>query len=208
VVNVALSVSTNQFLYNGLKTGAAILEANLTNKQLQLALKSDAVSGGAAQVSISLNASQNPATFASTFNFNKVDAHDVWSALFGFKFASGPASFEGDISSLGNSDAEMISNLSGWVNGRLEGATVAGTAIANFTHASGAGWPAGNSAALYAQAKFTLQQGVASVSEGKISGAGFAWPIAGEIDLLRKALNITAVGQWRLSGPWVLPAFQ
>jgi uncharacterized protein involved in outer membrane biogenesis len=212
-LDAELAISTNKLIYNGLQTGPATLEATLVNRVLHAELKSQALAKGTGEAIIDFDAAQLPPKLQLDLSFQNVEAKSVLDPLFSVTWLSGPLTLNAKLSAAGDNQAALLSNLSGTVQAKLDQGSVTGVDLGNLTSLASKdgseGWLGGTTSSMSADLKATLNDGVATLGDSKIEGAGVSLTPQGEIDVLRKSLDLTADAglpvKLQLKGPWQKP---
>ena len=199
----------NTLTYNGLKTGAAAIEGSLKNRVLIAALNSQDVAGGAGQINLNLDATQLPPNLKLDVSLANVAAKPVLAALSDQNYLSGAFNFESHFTASGSSQAEMISTLSGDATASVENGAISGADLSTLATRPVDGWNGGQTPSLKGQMQFKVSEGVATLGENQLDGAGVSLHTEGEIDLLRKALDLTTGSdvKVKIQGPWGKPTF-
>ncbi len=212
-VDAQVSLSTNAVIYNTLKTGPATLTASLRNRVLQASLKSGALAQGAGEIDVEFDAAQLPPKLRLDLDFKNVEAKTVLASLFGITWMTGPLTFVAKLSASGDTQAAFISNLAGSLDAKLENGAVTGVDLSKLiglASADGAdGWLGTATTSVTASTTATITDGVAILGESRVASAGVNVVPAGEIDLLRQSLDLSADAglpvKLSIKGPWQKP---
>ncbi len=148
------------------------------------------------------------------------EAKDFLGKAFGIHFLSGPVDLKTDLKAVGSSPAQLISTLAGTASLSLTGGALDGVDLATLAglvskeDAQGWGLADGVSTPLSAaKAQANFKDGIATLSDSSIDAAGLAATVSGDIDLLRRAVNLTVKPERglpipvaaRVKGPWEKP---
>ncbi len=193
--------SSNSLNLNDLKTGAATIVGALKDRVLTAVVKSNDFAGGTGQLDVGLDATQLPPKLKLDVSLANV------AALISKNFLSGGITLESHLAATGNSQAEMIYTLSGDATVSLDGSTISGATLSTLATKPMDGWNGGQSPNLKGQMQFRLSEGVAKLGENQLDGAGVSLHSEGEIDLLRKSLEVTTGPdvKVKIQGPWAKP---
>lgn len=205
--DVQFRLSANALEYGSLKTGAATVEGALQNRVLKAVIKSQDLAGGSGEFVVGLDATQLPPKLNLDVSLVKVAAMPGLSALINHSFLSGGLSLDSHFAATGNSHSEMMSTLRGDATIAIAGGTISGVTLKTIAAQSGMSWNGGQTSNLNGQMKFTINEGVATLGENQLDGEGFSLHSEGEIDLLRKSLDIVTgpVVKVKIQGLWHKP---
>ncbi len=206
-LDMQFRLSTNSLHYNGLKTGVATVEGALKDRVLTATVKSDDLAGGASQFDVGLDATQLPPKLKLDVSLANVAAKPALAALINQSFLSGALTLDSHLTATGNSQAELISTLSGDATASVEGGTVSGAELSTLAKEPVQGWNGGQTPNLKGQAQFSLTEGVAKLGENQLDAAGVSLHSEGDIDLLRKSLDLQTGPdvKVKIQGPWAKP---
>lgn len=193
--------SANSFQFNDMKTGAATVAGALKDRVLNAVVKSNDFAGGTGQFDVGLDATQLPPKLKLDVSLANV------AALTKKNFLSGGITLESHLAATGNSQAELISTLSGNATVALGGSTISGADLNTLAAQPKDGWNGGQTPNVKGQMQFTLNEGVAKLGENQLDGAGVSLHSEGEIDLLRKSIAVTTGPdvKVKIQGPWGRP---
>ena len=199
--------STDTLLYNELKIGSVNLEGALKNRVLKVEVKSQDFAGGSGQLDLDLNATQLPPLLKLDVFLKNVAAEPAFAIFSNHQFLSGPLTLESQLQATGSSQAEIISTMSGQANVTLLDGTLAGANLASLASLPMEGWNGGQTKNLNGQAQFTFNEGLAKLGDNQFSGSGFSFQGEGEIDILRRSLDLLTGPQIKvkIQGPWSMP---
>jgi AsmA protein len=193
-IDAQFKLSSDRLIYGGLTTGAATIEGTLKDRVLKSSLKGSAVAGGAVELDVTYATQQLPPHLKFNAQVDHVDAKQFLSSVIGQTWLSGELTGTADFEADGESQAEMVSRLSGDVD-----ASVAKLAIPSLEKTILL--PMLSSAK--AMLKASISDGIMTVGENSFGGSG-------EIDLLRQALSITVTAPNKqkilVTGQWSAPA--
>jgi uncharacterized protein involved in outer membrane biogenesis len=206
-----------------ISSGPLDISGTLTDGTLTAELSGDDVAGGRAKATLAIAAptAQTEARHSLVLTVEGAEAR----ALTGSPVLSGPVSLTADLTALGSSEAMLVSSLGGTAEVRLSKAVVRGVDFDNLTRAvaraivEGWKWSDESSTDISsAGASFRLEDGVATCDDISIEGAEISAEGSGEIDLFRRALDLSLSPrissgdneamlpvQVRITGPWAKP---
>ena len=205
--DVQFRLSANAIDYGSLKTGAATVEGTLQNRVLSAAIKSQDIAGGTAQIDLGLDATQLPPKLKLDVALANVAAKPALAALIDQNFMTGALTLESHLAATGNSQAELMSTLSGDASVFVDGGTISGADFNTFAAQPMDGWNGGQTASLEGQIQFTINEGVAKLGDNQLDAIGVSLQSEGEIDLLRKSIAVTTGPdvKVKIQGPWGKP---
>ena len=200
-IDMQFRFSANSLQLNDLKTGAATVAGALKDRVLNAVVKSNDFAGGTAQFDVGLDATQLPPKLKLDVSLANV------ATLTKKNFLSGGITLESHLAATGNSQAELISTLSGNATVALDGSTISGADLNTLAAQPKDGWNGGQTPNVKGQMQFTLNEGVAKLGENQLDGAGVSLHSEGEIDLLRKSIAVTTGPdvKVKIQGPWAKP---
>jgi AsmA protein len=195
-LDIELKLSTTKLRYNDLETGVATLEAKLKDRKLDATIKSSAVAGGAGDFAVDFDAAQLPAKLKLNLDLMRVEANPVLAALFGMKWLSGPLTLSTQLSAVGNSQAELLSTLGGQAQIGLQDGVISGVDIGKIAGAASKniveGWAGEKTQAVNAAITLAFKEGIATVGSNEITTPDLSLSASGEIDLLRRSLDLSS----------------
>ena len=205
--DVQFRFSANALDYGSLKTSAATVEGTLQNRVLKAAIKSQDIAGGTGQFGVGLDATQLPPKLKLDVSLANVAAKPVLAALINQSFLSGGLTLEAHLAATGNSQAELISTLSGDASVSLDASTISDVTLSTLATQPMDGWNGGQTPNVKGQAQFTVSEGVAKLGDNELDASGVSLHSEGEIDLLRKSLDVTTGPdvKVKIQGPWAKP---
>jgi uncharacterized protein involved in outer membrane biogenesis len=220
-INATVKMSAATCICAGIETGPATLSAQLQSGALTAALVAAPQSGGDVSVDLALSSDADPA-LGLKLKATDVRAEDLLAKAFGVSFLQGPIALDADLTSGGASAAEMMSRLAGQASVSLKDGTLRGVDLAQAVGLAGEdsreGWGGSADQALSLPAAGTatarFADGIASLSDTRLESEGVKLAISGEVDLLRRAVNLMAKPEGkaarlplgiRIKGPWDNP---
>ena len=220
-VDAAVTLDTANLIYSGAAFGPAKIAANLVAGRLEARI----VAGSSAEASILLDGSGPIDEFALVAAGRNANATELFGPLSGITWLDGGADFNATISGTGKTQQEMVSTLKGEVqiainNGWLRGLDM-GLGLSAVAREIQKGWPgAGKGETPFSSlaASFTIADGIAAMKTLNLQSPAVTMTGTGEIDLLRRALDLrvdprlVASGQTTglpvpivVKGPWASP---
>lgn len=221
-IDGAVTLDAANLTYSGLAFGPSRIAANLAAGRLDARI----VSGTSSEASILVDGSGPANEFALVFSGKNANATELLGPLAGIAWLDGEAQLNATISGTGKTQQEMISTLKGEVqialaNGWLRGLDM-GLGLAAVAREIQNGWPGGGKGETpftSLAASFTIADGIAAMKTLKLESPALAMTGSGEIDLLRRALDlradprlVTASGETAglpvaivVKGPWAKP---
>lgn len=192
-MDAAVTLDTAKLIYSGAAFGPSKIAANLVAGRLEARI----VSGPSAEVSLLLDGSGPVDEFALVVASRNASATSLFGPLAGIAWLDGTADFNATISGTGKTQQEMISTLKGEVqialaNGWLRGLDM-DLALGAVAREMQKGWPGagrGETPFTSLAASFTLADGIAAMKILKLESASLTMTGTGEIDLLRRALDL------------------
>jgi hypothetical protein len=182
------------------------------------------VSGGSATATIRLDATTPSPAVSIDFAGRQIEARGLLSSLFGLSVLNGWADVSANLNATGNSQAEMISTLTGsasidMANGRFERIDP-GALLTRVSSEIVEGWQSEGSTPFNdLHASFSIADGVATISQLSYSGSSLSLRMSGEADVLRRTVNLRAEPSYvdpsgastawpvqiAVTGPWAKP---
>jgi len=216
-VDLQFRVTANQLLYEKFQIPTTQVEGQLNDGVLNAHISG--VQFG--KIELNFDAKQTPPKLDLILALEHSEAGTFLSSIAGMNWLSGNMQLNASLSAKGTSQAEMMGNLAGTADVQGESFAIHGADLAGLATRALAepvsGWGSGDSGPVTAKAKFSISDGIATVSENSLSGASIKLSQTGEIDILRKALNLEAVvglngadhknNKVEISGPWANPRF-
>ncbi len=191
-----ISITTDRFVAGAVDTGAAVLKATLDNGKLAARLDAAALFGGKGSLEFALNRGTTTAMNLS-LDVTGVEAREFLGKGFGLTFLSGPVDLKADLTAKGESPAQLASTLAGTANVALQESRIDGldlAALAGVISAADAqGWglsPGSATALARATASANFTDGIATLKDTKLEAKNLTADVSGEIDLLRRAVDL------------------
>ena len=221
-LDAELTVGARRLVMGQLAMGPADLTARLAAGKLVAEFKVAGLEGGGGTVTAGLDASAPLPHLSLNLALADVEAQGFLGKLLDFHWLSGPMAVSAELQADGNSQARLISTLSGSADLALASGAVRGVDLNRLVRAVAAtatdGWgadPALGTALENASAHFTVRDGIATSSDITLSAAGLSVAAAGDVDILRRAVDLVARPQLaaagdgtalpvqvKVSGPW------
>ncbi len=221
-VDIKARLATKKLVYGAIETGPAMIEAALAKGRLNARISEAELYGGKADAQIVLDGGGGVPAMELTITAKAIGARDFFRDLAGLDRIEGEASLTAVVKGRGDSQQEMVSTLEGAVGVSVDKGSIRGldaAAVAAAVQESALpGWPLQDSSDTQfdnLSAKFTVADGIAAMPEMKLDGAAIALTGKGEVDLLRRDLDLTftakpaaagaaptAIG---VTGPWGRP---
>ena len=184
-IDAAFQVSAKSFTYGPLTLRDVMLSGMLKDRNLKASVKGNDTVKGNLNVDIDFQSQQLPPTLKLKFDLAGVEA-ERYLAVVKQKWMSGLLTLNADVMTTGESQAAMVSALSGYVDVGLQGGKLSVAELSDISSA---------------KARFEIRDGIVTLNENDISGSG-------EIDLLRRALAVKFTHQsqvLQINGPWDAP---
>ena len=217
--DVSLSVTSESLMAGAVTAGPSSLKATLKDGVLQAHVESSALFSGKGSLDLTLQQGQDTG-LAVALDVAGAEAKDFLGKAFGIHFLSGPVNLQTDLKATGNNPAQLISTLAGTASLALTGGSIDGIDLASLagliSKEEAQGWGLSDGAVTpltSATASAAFSDGIATLSQGQIEAAGLAASVSGDVDLLRRALNLTVKPERglplpvaaRVKGPWDNP---
>ena len=191
----ALTIETGNLKYSGANFGPTKIAAQLDSGRLETRI----VSGPSSDASVTLDGSGPTDGFAFNYTGRDGDATRLFGPLAGIAWLGGEGVFSASVSGTGKTQQEMISTLKGeahvaLANSALHGIDI-GTALAAVSCKIQNGWPGegrGETPFTTLAADLTIADGIATVKNLKLESPALTMTGTGDIDLLRRALDLRA----------------
>ena len=221
-----ITLETPDLRYGPLNNQPARLVFTATGGKLQASVALRPDDGAIISADFSIDASAAVPFFSAEVKAEGADARLVLSAVLGQDWLSGKGSLTANLSGSGQSQEEIIATLKGSANLSLANGAIAGLDVAaGLGQASFRildGWPGDQTSRTdftSLVADFTVADGIATIGNLKLDGKGLALTATGEIDLLRRAADLSAdprlIGadgtsaglpvRIAVNGPWAAP---
>ncbi len=214
-----IAITTDEMTAGAVKTGPTALRATLTDGALVAHAETQALFGGKGVLDLTLQHG-NGTQMKLGLDVTGATAKDFLGKAFGVTFLSGPVDVKGDLSASGSSPAQLVSTLAGTARVALRDGEVDGIDLAKLAgfvsteDIQGWGLSQGSATAVSsASATATFSDGIATLSEARLTAAGLSAKIEGNVDLLRRAVNLVVTPEKglplpvaaKIKGPWENP---
>ncbi len=219
-VDIKAQLKTKKLVYGAIETGPATVEAALAKGRLNARISETEFYGGKADVQIVLDGGGGVPALEVTFTARGVAARDFFRDLTGLDRIDGTASLTAVLSGAGRTQQEMVSTLEGAAGinvdkGGIRGLDASAMAAA-VRKAPLTGWPLQDTSVTNFDSlsvKAGIADGIVGLSELKIDGAAIALTGKGEVDLLRRDLDLAVTAEAagaeateiKITGPWGRP---
>jgi uncharacterized protein involved in outer membrane biogenesis len=218
-VDGTIKITTDVFRAGAVETGASSLTATLGDGALQARVETTALFGGKGALDLTLSHGA-PTQMKLALDVTGVAAKQFLGTAFGVTFLSGPADVKLNVTAKGDSPVQLVSTLAGTANVNFQAGTIDGIDLAaragllKKDDAEGWGTSSGEVTALTsASASATFADGIAALSTTRLEAAGLSVDITGNVDLLRRAVDLKATPGAGLplpvaatvKGPWDKP---
>lgn len=218
-IDGAVKITTDVFKVGAVEAGPSSLTATLGDGALQARVEVSALFGGKGALDLTLSHG-TPTQMKLALDVTGVAAKPFLGAAFGVTFLSGPADVKLDLTAKGDSPAQLISTLAGSANVNLQNGTIDGIDLATRVgllktdDAEGWGVSTGEvTAVTSASSAATFSDGIATLNNTRLEAAGISADVSGNVDLLRRAVDLKATPGAGLplpvaatvKGPWEKP---
>ncbi|MGQ0484563.1 MAG: AsmA family protein [Hyphomicrobiales bacterium] len=219
-LDIKAELKAKKLFYGAIETGPATIEARLANGRLYAHISGTEFYGGKADARILLDGAGGVPALDLTFSASGVKARDFFNDFSGLDRIDGTASLTAVVNGSGNTEQEMVSTLEGAAaigvdKGGIRGLDAAAMAAA-VRDAPLSGWPLQESSVTKfdsLSAEAGIADGIVSLSELKLDGAAIALTGKGEVDLLRRDLDLAIKAEpagaeatlIKITGPWGRP---
>jgi len=220
-----VTVAARRLTLGELAMGPAELTGTVKDGRLATTVKTEGLAGGTGTISAGLDGTGPLPLFTLDVEVKAAEAREFLGRLLGFDWLKGPLSVTAQLSAQGNSQARLISTLSGTANVALAEGEIVGVDLDELSRsvvtAVAGGWgldPARVTRLSEAGAHFTLRDGIATSDDIALASEALSIAARGDIDILRRALDLSARprlvaggGAVKLpvevtvSGPWDAP---
>jgi len=197
-VNADLELKTEGFTVNAVEVGPGLLTVQLQDGHLHFKSSEASLFEGKFSSDLTINAKAAPATMSFAFNMNGVQARPVLTNFAKFKKLSGTADAAVSVTSIGNSQKSLISNLNGhgsvvFKKGALEGIDLVNIAQLVQKRLADINVGAGKTDFVELGGAFTVHQGIADNADLKMKGPLLQASGKGSIDLPRKYIRYRVI---------------
>lgn len=198
-LNAEVAVAARRLVLGQLTMGPAEVSATLSNGRLTATVTTQGLEGGTGTITTKLDGTGPLPHLDLDLDLKGVAAEGFLPKLLGFDWLAGPLAVSARLSADGNSQARLISTLSGTADLSLSDGRIIGIDLdrlaATVVAAVSDGWgiePERMTALSRASAHFTLRDGIAASDDIKLAGTGLSVAAQGDIDILRRAVNLAA----------------
>lgn len=217
--DVTLALTSDNLMAGAVTAGPSSLKATLKDGALQARVESASLFAGKGAADLSFRQGETT-DMSLALDVQGVEARDFLGKAFGISFLSGPVDLRTDLKAFGGSPAQLVSTLAGTASLSLSGGAIDGIDLATLAglvskeDAQGWGLSQGTvTPVTSATATATFRDGIATLSDTKIESAGLAAGVTGDVDLLRRAVNLTVTPERglplpvaaKVKGPWENP---
>ncbi len=218
-VDAEVALTTDRFTAGAVTAGPSNLKASLKDGALQAHVETLALEQGKGVLDLALK--QDASTqLTLALDVAGVEAKGFLGKAFGITFLSGPTDLKTNLTATGASPAQLISSLKGTATVSLRDGAIDGVDLAKLAglvsgdDLEGWGVSEGSATAVSAAgATATFADGIGSLADTEIAAAGLTAKVEGNVDLLRRAVDLTVKpGKGlplpvaaRIRGPWERP---
>lgn len=197
-INADLELKTEGFSVKGVDVGASVLTVTLQDKNLHFKSSEASLLGGKFSSNLNLNAAPAVPTMSFTFNMSDVQAKPVLTSFANFKKLSGAVDANVAVTSSGNSQKALISNLKGdgsviFKKGSLEGIDLVNIAQLVQKRLSDMSVGEGKTDFVELGGKFTIDDGIVSNNDLKMRGPLLQATGKGTISLPQKFIQYRVI---------------
>lgn len=219
-VDAEAVIEVKALSFAALAAGPSQLSLHLAGGQLDAVVDASAVAGGRARVSLAIDGAAMPPGVALGFVSEHTDAAALLQPVAGVSWLAGSGAIRANLSGSGNTQQEIVGSLSGSAELALAGGAISGidatAGLATLSTSMLQGWPGGDTAFAALSASFTVADGIAALTALNLDGPQMSLGARGEIDLLRRALELRADPKLKpdgsglpvavvVAGPWAAP---
>ncbi len=221
-----ITLETPDLRYGLLNNQPAQMVATVTGGKFQASMALRPSDGAILSAGFTIDASSAVPVFSADVKAEGADARLLFATLLGQDWLSGKGTIAAALSGSGQTQEEIIATLKGAAslslgNGAISGLDVAaGLGEASFRILDN--WPGVSTSGTgftSLAANFTVADGIATIGNLKLDGRGLALSATGDIDLLRRAVDLkadprligadgTSAGlpvKLAVNGPWARP---
>jgi AsmA protein len=218
-VDAEVALTTDSFTAGAVTAGPTNLKASLKDGALQAHVETLALEQGKGVLDLALK--QDASTqMTLALDVAGVESKGFLGKAFGITFLSGPTDLKANLTASGSSPAQLISSLKGSATVSLRDGSVDGVDLAKLAglvsgdDLEGWGVSEGSATAVSAAgATATFADGIGTLADTEIAAAGLTAKVEGNVDLLRRAVDLTVKpGKGlplpvaaRIRGPWERP---
>lgn len=227
VLDAEITVQTPAFFYGQMVAGPARIVATLSNGKLDSSIVLQTASSGNATISSTLDTATSPPVFSMTLKSENINAKEILPGLANIAWLSGKGSINASLSGVGQTQQEIIGTLKGnaelsLTEGEIEGINIV-TALGAVSQRILQGWldgGMGNTAFASLSVSAIATDGIVNVENLKLESPALVTGAKGEVDLLRRAVDLRADPRLRtgadgvttglpvsvvVKGPWANP---
>ncbi len=214
-----ITLTTDSFVAGAVSAGPSNLKASLKDGALQAHVETLALEQGKGVLDLTLK--QGASTHMTlALDVAGVEAKSFLGKAFGISFLSGPTDLTTSLTAAGSSPAQLISSLKGTASVTLRNGSLDGVDLARLAGLVSdddlEGWGVANgSATAFSTARATADfvDGIGTLADSEIAAARLSAKLEGNVDLLRRAVDLTVKpGKGlplpvaaRIRGPWERP---
>jgi len=206
--------------FDALAAGPSRLSLHLAAGQLDAVVDASAVAGGRARLNLAIDGAAMPPGLALGFVSENTDAAALLQPVAGISWLAGTGAIRASLSGSGNTQQEIVGSLNGSAELNLASGAISGidatAGLATLSASMLDGWPGGDTAFAALSARFTIADGIAALSALNLDGPQMSLGARGDIDLLRRALELRADPKLKpdgsglpvavvVAGPWAAP---
>ncbi len=215
-VDADLRIEAGAILFDGMSTDAGSLKARIVNGVLDAELASLSLYGGSGHGQISLDGSSGKAELRGTIETKGIDVQPLLRDFAGLQAISGRGDLSLSLSSVGATQLELVSTLTGDARLSLADGALIGLDVPALVQSGGTGWrsEAGKQTPFSTlNASFAFSDGVADNATFTVKGPNLDILGKGLVDLLRQRIEYGVVvsappppTRVSLEGPWRAPS--
>ena len=194
-----ITLETPDLRYGPLNNQPARLVATVAGGKFQASVALQPADGAIMSADVAIDASAVVPVFSANVKTESADARLLLSTLLGQDWLSGKGSLAANLSGSGQTQEEIIGSLKGKATLSLSNGAIAGLDVAaglgQVSFRILDGWPgdrASRTEFTSLTADVTVADGIATIGNLKLDGKGLALAATGEIDLLRRAADLSA----------------
>ncbi len=192
-----LSLSAFLVKWNGAEFGPAELSSTLEGGKLETTVKEASLYGGKATARITLDGAQEIPVLRLELDARDIKGETFLNEFAGVDWLAGNAALRASLSASGHNQQEMLSSLAGSFtidvsDGEITGLNIVDM-VSKVSEALSDGWGSGPENLTSfdtAKASFRIEDGVARTEDARIEGPAFEVLGGGEVDMLRRALDL------------------
>jgi len=197
-LNARMTLMVGKLSLGVIGAEAAAVEASLADGRLAAVISSDSLAGGRGRIDLELDGTSHAPLLSARLVANGTQALSLLQSFTGHTWITGTATANVSVSGFGTSVAAIVSTLKGTAtfdvrDGRLQGID-ARALLAGVSQKIVEGWTEadGNTPLSSLTGSFTIADGIGETSDMKVSGDGLTIPVTGRVDLLRRAVDLSA----------------